>query len=276
MNSDDTDRDWELFGQTDPYWAVITHDQYRKENLTDAAVEQFYQVGEDWIGWVFETIRTHVDDQFSPASALDFGCGLGRLTLATAKRCRSVVGVDVSSAMLEKAQSRRDQLGVQHVSFVKGDDSLSAVTGSFDLVTSFIVFQHIPCDRGERLFCRLLELLTDGGVGVLHLTYSKAWYDPLGMCQPPSGLRYHLSSALRLFRDRYLPAFRRRNGKDNQAPNGGPAAPVMQMNDYNLNRLCHFIQKAGAHRMHAEFTDHGGHYGVVFFFQKRTNDPYRA
>jgi SAM-dependent methyltransferase len=281
MEIRDTDRDWECFGEFEPYWSVQVEDQYRKENLTEDAVKRFYAKGERQVAWFFDTIKTHLNNRFSPASALDFGCGVGRLALPLARRCRSVVGVDVSGAMLREAQARCDQWGLTNVSFVRGDDDLSAVTGPIDLVTSYIVFQHIPPPRGERLFARLLELLGDGGVGVLHLTYSKDWYDPRDMHQPPpappapSGLRYHLASTMQLLRQRMRGAFHRREASNGHTANGeAPFAPAMQMNDYNLNRLCHFLQKAGVRGMHTEFTDHGGHFGIVFFFQKNTKEPY--
>jgi SAM-dependent methyltransferase len=281
MEIRDTDRDWECFGEFEPYWSVQVEEQYRKANLTEDAVRQFYAKGERQVAWFFDTIRTRLDERFAPASALDFGCGVGRLAFPLARRCRSVVGVDVSRAMLHEAETRRDQWGLTNVSFARGDDDLSAVSGPFDLITSYIVLQHIPPSRGERLFSRLLDLLADGGVGVLHLTYSKDWYDSRDMHLPPpvpplpSGLRYHLKSTLRLLRERVRSSFQRREAGNGHTTNGeAPFSPAMQMNDYNLNRLCHFLQKAGVRGMHTEFTDHGGHFGIVLFFQKKTKDPY--
>lgn len=68
-----TDLDWEQFGNDDPFWAVITLDKYRKDQLTDAAIEEFYGTGEYQVSWIFQTIRKYVFPDFAPASALDFG-----------------------------------------------------------------------------------------------------------------------------------------------------------------------------------------------------------
>jgi ubiquinone/menaquinone biosynthesis C-methylase UbiE len=62
--------------------------------------------------------------------------------------CTSVVGVDVSEAMLAVVEENSREMGLSNVTFVKGDDTLSGVSRSFDFVHSFIVFQHIRPERG--------------------------------------------------------------------------------------------------------------------------------
>ena len=55
---------------------------------------------------------------------------------------------------------------------MKGDDSFSQLTEPVDLVTSQLVFQHIPLERGYRLFAHLLRLLKPGGDGYIHVPYA--------------------------------------------------------------------------------------------------------
>src|SRR5947209_8593800 len=95
-----TDRDWEFFGRTDPYWSVFTQERYRRANLTEDAVRDFFASGEQHIDFVLATVRDHLDGGFAPRSALDFGCGVGRMVVPLARRCGRVVGVDVADAML--------------------------------------------------------------------------------------------------------------------------------------------------------------------------------
>src|SRR5262245_31636893 len=75
--------------------------------------------------------------------ALDFGCGVGRLTRALAARFESCVGVDVSPKMVDAARRLND--GVPNVEFVvnRDPDLRAFATGSFDLVYSSIVLQHL-------------------------------------------------------------------------------------------------------------------------------------
>src|SRR5262245_36930981 len=76
-----TDSDWEHFARTDPYWAVLTCDQYRRANLDGGGRAAFFESGAEHIGWVERTLRKHFDPDFAPQRALDFGCGVGRLLL---------------------------------------------------------------------------------------------------------------------------------------------------------------------------------------------------
>ena len=45
----DTDADWRELGATQPYWGVLTHADYRTENLTPANLEAFYASGQQHI-----------------------------------------------------------------------------------------------------------------------------------------------------------------------------------------------------------------------------------
>jgi SAM-dependent methyltransferase len=266
-----TDADWEHFGATEPYWAVLTDEKFKLAQLTPETIEEFYDSGEGQVTWILGKVRDHIDQAFEPRSGLDFGCGVGRLAIPLARRCPKVAGVDVSLSMLAKARARCETCGIANLSLIQGDDALSGLEGPFDLITSVIVLQHIPIFRGERLSARMIELLGDRGVGALHLTYSKSWYDPKWMHN--KGIRYH-------WRELRAALWRKMAG------GGAPAeedrrrateiAPYMQMNDYQLNRIFHNLQKSGVRRLHVEFTDHGGAYGVFLFFQKDAQGHYEA
>jgi SAM-dependent methyltransferase len=258
-----TDQDWELLGRREPYWAVITDNAYRGARPNDDVLEKFFAGGEQYIDWLFGQLRAQFGEEFAPASAVDFGCGVGRLVLPLARRCGSVVGVDVSEAMLAEARRNCEARGLDNVSLVKGDDDLSGVEGSFDFVHSFIVFQHIPPDRGLRLFERLLGLLREGGVGALHLTYSREGYAGHREGAWPSRGRF---SPVAL-RDAALRAVLSLSSWGQKRVG---LAPNMEMNCYALNPLFHLLQEAGARRMQVQLTKHGVCYGVLLIFRKES------
>jgi len=274
MHEADADKYWEYLGKTDPYWAVVTNERFQQKNIDDEAREQFFLTGERYVGWVFETIREYLDRDFAPKRSLDFGCGVGRLVLPLARRSDYVIGVDVAESMIREARANVDAQQLSNVSLIRDAGDFSDVVGKFDLINSYIVLQHIPCERGQQLVVKLLDRLNAGGVGVLHLTYSKEVYKerifsvwsasaPGSSVEITEGFRA-VRSWLRIYpRDFFRKLFRR----------GGT---VMQMNPYTLNPIFHCLQSSGIRRMHLEFTDHGGEYGVLLFFQKSSESEYGA
>jgi 2-polyprenyl-3-methyl-5-hydroxy-6-metoxy-1,4-benzoquinol methylase len=144
-----TDRDWEKWGASDPYYGVYSLDKFRINNLSEQSRDEFFRSGEEHIKGVFDTIWRVFEKDFTPRRSLDFGCGVGRLVLPLAQRSGHVLGVDISPSMLAEAQKNCTKL--QNCSFALTDGKLSEAIGTFDLVHSFIVFQHIPQDRGQRI-----------------------------------------------------------------------------------------------------------------------------
>lgn len=250
MLRNDSDRDWEKLGATDPYWAVLTDDKFHKDSLSPENIAQFFARGEQDVANVFAAVEKCITPDFRPARALDFGCGVGRLVIPMARRSGEVVGVDVSDAMLAEARRNVERAGVANAEFVQGDDALSRVSGEFDFIYSYIVLQHIPVSRGEAITRRLLALLRSGGVGALHYTYATG-------LSPKSRLllwtRMNVpfaNPALNLLLGRKL------------------SHPIMQLNEYSVSRLLRILQDAGCSNVHGILTDHQGPRGVMLLFSR--------
>jgi SAM-dependent methyltransferase len=246
----DTDEAWEHFGQTDPYFAVLTSPEFHGQ-LSGPERTKFFRSGEAHIQEMFTIIRQRLDPSFNPSRALDFGCGVGRLLLPLAARCREVTGVDVSPSMLSEARRNTDAVGATNVRLVKTDDRLSTVEGPFDFVHSYIVLQHIPVERGESIVRTLASKLAANGVGMFHATYT-------------SGRRGVLAHTAYWARLRLPGARRFLNIARGRAIN----APIMQMNSYSITRLLDILSREGCTEVHVRFSDHGGARGVLLFARK--------
>ena len=79
----------------------------------------------------------------------DFGCGVGRLVLPFAHYSREVVGIDISESMLKECEKNLNNRGINNCQLITSDDNLASLTGSFNLIHSFITFQHIPVGTGQ-------------------------------------------------------------------------------------------------------------------------------
>jgi 2-polyprenyl-3-methyl-5-hydroxy-6-metoxy-1,4-benzoquinol methylase len=253
-----SDEAWEYYGKNDPYFGVLTAENFRKGQLTAEAKKQFFETGERYAEDTWTAIQGFFGTGFHPTRAMDFGCGVGRLVLPFARRCDAVVGVDVSESMLETARANAREQGLTNATFVQGDDTLSRVTGRFDFVHSFIVFQHIPPSRGFELLRRQIALLTDDGIGALHFTYAFA------STMTPAKRRQIAAQRIPLIHTL------------SNLVRGKSAEPAMEMNEYDVNELLKILQESGCHDVHLRFseTSHRGHpfYGVTLFFRKRRHD----
>src|SRR5688572_3525296 len=97
-------KQWERFGSLDPYYGVSSVDEFRRENLDDAALDRFFASGEQDVARVLELAHRAAGPGFTPAKVLDHGCGVGRLVVPFARAAERVVGVDVSPSMLAEAR----------------------------------------------------------------------------------------------------------------------------------------------------------------------------
>src|SRR5215210_6999246 len=136
MLTNSSDAAWERYGRLDPYFGVYNAEQHKTETLDASVLETFFRSGEEDVRSLLQFAQDHFDSGFQPTRALDFGCGVGRLTIPLAGVCSRVVGADVAPSMLEEAQKNLRNKGISNVKLVVADDRLSRVTGTFNFVVS--------------------------------------------------------------------------------------------------------------------------------------------
>lgn len=247
----DTDQDWKRVAEREPYWGVLSHEDYRQAAMSSERLAQFMASGEQYVTNLFALIRKHLRPEFAPARALDVGCGVGRLLIPLAKRVRTAVGVDIAPAMLELCRKHAAEAGVVNVNVFPSDDTLSAVQGKFELVNTYIVLQHVPPQRGYRLLQAMLGCLAVGGVGSLQMTFAKA-------------RKFLAHEAPRA-------AYYRRDGNmvhDLVESNWEPPEGTITMFDYDLNEVIARISQVCGHPVIALPTDNEGHLGLHCIFEK--------
>ncbi|HET7044164.1 MAG TPA: methyltransferase domain-containing protein [Gaiellaceae bacterium] len=96
---------------------------------------------------------------------LDLGCGAGTDSLVAAQMVGSsgsVVGIDMTSAMLAKARRAAAELGVTNAGFIEGEvESLPFPDESFDVVISNGVIDLVP-DK-DAVYSEIHRVLAPGG-----------------------------------------------------------------------------------------------------------------
>jgi SAM-dependent methyltransferase len=235
---DRSSADWESLAQQEPFFAVLTDERFLGERMSEEDRTAFFASGEADIAHLFDLIA---QPDFAPKSALDFGCGVGRLTRALAKRIERVAGVDVAPSMLRIAREN-----VPQATF-----SAEIPDERFDLIVSLIVFQHIPVRRGEALLDELLSRLSADGVAVLQFTFRR----------PGSFLR-RVARTIR----RRVPLVHRVV----QRMRGERPMPYMQMNEYDLARVTAILHRHGCEESRVIPTNHGGIKGAIVVARRKS------
>lgn len=167
--SENIAREWRKFGETEPHWSVLTGDEFKQDSIYEN-LDLFYSIGEEDISYIVSALKRNCVWNGDKANALDFGCGVGRLSLALAPHVGHVTGIDISAAHIVHARERADKTGVHNVTFasietIEGIDALN----KFDLIISLIVLQHNPPPVIVVLLEKLLSRLTSGGVAVIQI-----------------------------------------------------------------------------------------------------------
>jgi len=158
--------DWDELGETDPEWAILS-DPERRGGRWDS--EEFFATGpRDTAAALgrFKELPNPVYDR-----ALDFGCGLGRLTRALAGSFDAVTGVDISRAMVDGASRlNADVPGMKFVVNDRADLRDVADDDSIDLVFSFIALQHVSSTEAIVSYLKeFVRVLRPGGLVAFQL-----------------------------------------------------------------------------------------------------------
>ena len=111
-----TDKAWEQWGQQDPYYEVMTLDRFRGGGNR----AEFFHTGREDVNLALSRYE-RVFGSLRGGRALDYGCGVGRLTLALADHFPEVVGLDISDSMLREAG--KNAAGRAGVKFAKADET---------------------------------------------------------------------------------------------------------------------------------------------------------
>ena len=165
MSFKELQRTWDTFGREDPLWAILSHGN-KRGNRWD--LDDFMATGRQEIQEALEYARSQGRD-LPMQKALDFGCGVGRLTQGLAEHFGEVCGVDVAASMLDRALhlNRHGERCTYHLN-QRTDLSLFP-DGEFDFAYSNITLQHMQPELAAGYIRELCRVLSPGGMLLFQL-----------------------------------------------------------------------------------------------------------
>lgn len=162
---------WEAHAQADPLWAVLSEPD-RSGRRWD--LPSFLATGVDQVEKSLGRF-SELGGQFADLdTALDFGCGVGRLSQPLAKHFARVVGIDISPTMIAAATELNQHLDRVEYRVNDQPDLAFLPDDSVSLVYSHITLQHMNPSLAVEYLREFFRVVKPGG-GVIfqipsHLT----------------------------------------------------------------------------------------------------------
>ena len=157
--------EWSKLGETEPYWSVLSSDEFR--GTPDEAVrDNFYLTGAHELARIHATLGRCGLSLSQFEQGFEFGCGLGRTTLALAEVLPAIAACDISAPHLAVAEAEAEARQVSGITFIQADDQTFGMTDPFDFWYSRIVLQHNPPPIMDAILERMFDQLSPGGVAL--------------------------------------------------------------------------------------------------------------
>ncbi len=159
---------WTRAGETAPHWSVLTDERFLPQNIADN-LEAFYGAGA-WDAKVVDATLARIGRNAGEfRHCVDYGCGVGRVTLQLARRFAQVTGLDISAPHLHLARETFRHAGFGHVTLTQVMADRLMPVESCDFWYSRIVLQHSPPPVAMNILRQTFRALGTGGIAMFQI-----------------------------------------------------------------------------------------------------------
>ena len=133
--------------------------------------------------------------------AIDLGCGTGRVSIPLAEQGWRVLGIDLSSSMLEQVQTKRyrDPITAKRVGLVRGNLAQLSFLQARSVDLAFCLYSSLGMVRGrshrQTMLKHVQQALRPGGECIVHVHNRGNWL------RDPGGVRRWITDRWRSLRD---------------------------------------------------------------------------
>jgi len=151
---------WDSWGKKDPLWAILS---YKEKKGRKWMIDEFFKTGIKEIQSVLKYIKSK-GIKLNRGKALDFGCGIGRLTQPLAQNFKKAYGVDIAPSMIKLAK-KYNKHGKKCEYILNKADNLKIFKGSsIDFIYSHITLQHIKPKYSLKYIKEFFRILAPNGI----------------------------------------------------------------------------------------------------------------
>lgn len=193
---------WERVGQEKPHWSVLTQARFLPDAI-DRHKAEFDATGEFEAGDLVAVLARHGVAASAIGHAVDFGCGVGRTTLAMARHFARVTGCDISAPHMAVAREEAASRGLANLDWHLATIRAPMPPGRWDFWHSRIVLQHNPPPVMIHLLRLAFAGLSPGGIAVFQLPTHRTGYGfsvaaHLALAEEPA-MEMHVVPQARIF-----------------------------------------------------------------------------
>ncbi len=196
---------WHTYGKEDPLWAILTVPEFKGGKWDPDA---FFQNGVQEIGEQMDIIHA-LGMELRHGRALDFGCGVGRLTQALCLHFDECHGVDIAPSMIEAARAFNRHGDKCHYHLNEADNLHLFADDQFDFIYTVIVLQHMQPAYSRRYLQEFMRILAPGGLLVFQLPVELIPAPPVSLASPmppPPSFRQRIQQWVGRVRQRPSPS----------------------------------------------------------------------
>lgn len=167
---------WTKLGEEEPHWSVVSTADFKKDRIHET-LQAFHNSGRSEVENMKRMLARNGLSVPENGVALEYGCGVGRVTRWLAPLFQKIIGVDVSPNHIALLKEYLKQEGVTNAEtvVVQKLSEIEALPG-YDFLYSKIVLQHNPPPIIAKIFDVLCRKLAPNGVGVVQIpTYCKGY-----------------------------------------------------------------------------------------------------
>jgi len=161
-------RDWNQYADSDPYFAII-RDPNKKGKWDE---KEFYHLGENEANGILDKCKA-LKFPKKKNMALDFGCGIGRLTEPLSKHFTKVIGIDISDHMLDLAKEHTEKSKIKNIDYKDITHLSSIKSNSMDLIVTRFVLEHIPPNLAKKYIKEFTRILKPNGIATFEVPFSE-------------------------------------------------------------------------------------------------------
>lgn len=166
---------WSHLGITSPHFSVLTDEQYLPQNLPEN-LETFWASGAADADAVERILVRHDFSSLSTKTCVEFGSGVGRVTMELARRFAQVHAYDISPGHLSQAAKRAEEIGVSNCIFHLCGETYLDELEKCDFFFSLIVLQHNPPQIIAQLIRKALRSLNADGIAIFQVPTYQVGY----------------------------------------------------------------------------------------------------